>query len=438
MDQLTRRQFLLGIGAGALFTNSRPSWLKNSDEIQLVQRPSHLFPVIQGTTDAYSANFVILAPQADTLRFEVPGISSDDLTLQTVKTPYGHPGTIYRLSVKGLNPSKTYTLKIISSSPLMDERTFSTLSSTKTRPRTVVLSCSADRFHKPQMWARLEAYRPDLIYFLGDIIYADNILSNDPNLGPGRIVQRYFEARQNIDFYYMKRLVPTIAVWDDHDYGANDGDRTNPYREESTWIFKNFYFQEDNSITHLGPGIGTVTRYQGVRNFLFDGRTFKDPVSKYTRRDGEFLGKEQEEWFFDELHSGNEYNILSMGYQWFGDFKGSEAVSASYPESLDRFLKKLRRTNQKFVLMSGNIHFSEISRWNDSRYGNLCEIVSSSIHSLTVPGWDRMNKNPHRIASTWAHNFIGLEGFSIGNRWDLNVHCIGEKTSYFQMSLEDV
>eukprot|EP00808_Paulinella_micropora_P020203 g16826.t1 len=71
-----------------------------------------------------------------------------------------------------------------------------------------------------------------LLVWLGDIIY------NEPNplyalfsvpIAPDHMQQRWLEARE-VDEYkkLLERNIPILGVWDDHDYGQNDGGKDHP------------------------------------------------------------------------------------------------------------------------------------------------------------------------------------------------------------------
>lgn len=46
-----------------------------------------------------------------------------------------------------------------------------------------------------------------------------------------------------------------LAIWDDHDYGQNDGNKHYPYREESQQIFLDFMDEPKYSTRRRQEGI---------------------------------------------------------------------------------------------------------------------------------------------------------------------------------------
>ena len=73
----------------------------------------------------------------------------------------------------------------------------------------------------------------DLFLMIGDNVYGD---SEDKDLKELR--SAYESQRQN--FEIMNLNFPFEAIWDDHDYGMNDGGVEYPHKEESKELFLNF------------------------------------------------------------------------------------------------------------------------------------------------------------------------------------------------------
>ena len=72
---------------------------------------------------------------------------------------------------------------------------------------------------------------PDLFLWLGDNIYADAE-------SPLAIADEYRRQREVRRTLSVTRSVPQLAIWDDHDFGYNNGDGTSPFRAESLAVFK--------------------------------------------------------------------------------------------------------------------------------------------------------------------------------------------------------
>ena len=77
-------------------------------------------------------------------------------------------------------------------------------------------------------------WNPDLFVYLGDNIYGD---TSDMQL----LEAKYAKLAANRDFQALRAAMPTIATWDDHDYGENDAGKEFPLKAESKDIFLKFW-----------------------------------------------------------------------------------------------------------------------------------------------------------------------------------------------------
>ncbi len=83
-------------------------------------------------------------------------------------------------------------------------------------------SCQTQDEPLPILRTVLE-WEPELFIYLGDNIYGD---TNDMAV----LEAKYAKLGAKKDFAALRANVPTIATWDDHDYGANDAGKDYPFR----------------------------------------------------------------------------------------------------------------------------------------------------------------------------------------------------------------
>ena len=97
-----------------------------------------------------------------------------------------------------------------------------------TRLRVGVASCADQR--KPQpIWDAVLAEPPDFFVFAGDNVYA----SEQP-FDVATLRAAYMELAAKPNFARVRTTVPHLAVWDDHDYGVNDGGAEFPHKQALT------------------------------------------------------------------------------------------------------------------------------------------------------------------------------------------------------------
>jgi alkaline phosphatase D len=56
---------------------------------------------------------------------------------------------------------------------------------------------------------------------------------------------------ESIDYSKFIKSTPVIGMWDDHDYGANNGDRSFPKKKQVRDIFLDFINEPKNSSRYL-------------------------------------------------------------------------------------------------------------------------------------------------------------------------------------------
>ncbi|KAF0694929.1 Aste57867_14208 [Aphanomyces stellatus] len=259
-------------------------------------------------------------------------------------------------------------------------------------------SCNDQAKHQ-MLWPTITAQDPQLWLWLGDNIYGDVRVWDRTTLTKGvfrnaspEILRAKYETQLNHpDYKVFRERFPTIGIWDDHDYGINDGCKTYPYRKESQQLFLDFLDEPANSPRRQQEGIYTSYEYgtgdQRVKFILLDNRYHKDP---YGTKDGDFLGSAQWTWLEEELRSSTStFNVIAVGIQvlpgdrWYniGENWGR------FPGARTRLLDLVQTSHASgVILLSGDIHFAEINQVQCGDY-KLTEISSSGM----THAWKVMN-----------------------------------------------
>ena len=92
-----------------------------------------------------------------------------------------------------------------------------------------------------------------------------------------------------------------------------------------------------------------------------------------------------------------------------------ESYSGEHPVQFAALKKQLKQIPSKVIFISGDVHFSEVSRIESEAFGYpTYEFTSSSIHSQKVPGAPGIIKNPRRVASAGKNNYLLVSSESEG------------------------
>lgn len=410
---LSRRQFLGAMaGTGLAHVATRAgARTATPDSFLYAQEQKRGFSILQGMTDETSSQFNALLPKSGQWKIEV--VAQDNtsqifpLTIDVIDRDYSEYA-VHKIVVEGLALGRDYLLRIWDMrGGLADEREFQALDLSPRAVRFALISCLLDLFHRDDIWAQLDRQDPEMVFFLGDNVYADR--TSWVHKGPAdarQLWERYVLTRNRVAFYYQRNLRPTLAIWDDHDYGTDNGTRAFAFKDESKMVFDAFFSQDERASLIAGPGIAKRFTAFGADFYLFDNRSFRDVGGS---PGGRMLGASQEKWFFSGL-SGRP-SFLYSGSQYFGAYTGRESFEGQYPDNFARFLARLKEADGVYAFGSGDVHFSEMMDVEKDKLGYASfEIVSSSMHSYTFPGHELRYRNSRRRTSTSAHNFVIFEG----------------------------
>jgi len=369
-------------------------------------------PIMQSVTGPQQTRFVIQIPRDD-WRFYI----REDKTLIHLPAQVAvHPGSKHRealLEAFGLQTGKSYELIVLNEDgDLADRRSFQTLDLSKRRARIAVASCMDDRYQTEQalMWKQLVAQRPDAIFLIGDNVYVDRGRLT-PNVDPEFIWRRYAETRGSLSLFVANPLIPVMAVWDDHDFGKNDGDRTWRFKKEAEAVFYNFFAQlNPMGEFERGPGVSSWWTAFGVHFAFLDDRSFRSP-NRADLEDQTHFGVEQEQWLSEKLKVAKRPVFLISGDQFFGGYHAFESFEGSHPKRFAAQLEEWKKVKTPLVFLSGDRHLSEILKVPAERLGYpTFELTSSAIHAKVFKDALERSPAPQRVwAVAGQHNYLLLE-----------------------------
>lgn len=400
---LNRRQFLLKtaqISAGvSVLPIAQNSFSEALEANALAAQP---FSMVQGVTTESQTQITIDVPEDMQISYRL----FDPLTLishepsQVRITPLSVvPWSVHYVQFTGLMPEQNYLLQLFDKDmKMIDERELKTLDLSKRQPKIGFVSCARDSIENFKIWSKVVAAQPDLLIFMGDNVYGD--MHVDP--GPTNLIRRYIEARSRIFFYRSKKLIPVVAIWDDHDFGQNNADGDYQHKESSLKTFKTFYPRDTiEGIYAHGPGVAGSLRAFGLQFLMLDGRYFRSNKKAANRM---LFGAEQTNWAFSQIESFDGPTWLIMGNQFFGAFNHRESFEGVFQRDFSNFIERLRATKKLAFFAGGDVHHSETMNIEPEilDYPTF-ELTASSIHSISSPF---IRRNDRRRKSTTSKNFV--------------------------------
>lgn len=212
-------------------------------------------------------------------------------------------------------------------------------------------SCNKQK-RSQDFWKTISATKPDVWFSLGDNIYADT--KNK------KIFSNKYQQLLESPYQYFRQQIPIEGIWDDHDYGDNNGGKNFSFKETSQELFLDFMNVSKQDIRWNRPGIYYSKSWQvqgkTIKAYFLDCRYFKDRPHKFG---SDILGDEQWGWLEDEIHTTpGDINIFVSP---FGVLENKLYVT----EDWDDFMyakRKLIGLLEKYPLpglffLSGDKHF---------------------------------------------------------------------------------
>lgn len=396
-----------------------------------VAQPFIVSGPIVGHVDMRGASIAVqIGYLKETGRTEVAVRYTDVVSKKTYTTPpayHGYPGNggCMTFTLDSVEPGRTYTYEILVGGEVLDVPVPTRFTS---RPifryrgndwPTVNLAFGSCHYVNEPGYERFDSTgkekgygtetgifdaivkrKPDAMIWLGD-----NVYMRDADWGSrAGILKRYSHTRAHARTRELFATVPNYAIWDDHDYGPNDADRSYVLKDDALDVFKLFW---PNPSFGVGgkPGITSSFELADVQVFLLDDRYYRFSNDRHDQPKS-ILGDHQVDWLIDALSSSRAtFKIVAVGSQFLSDNKRREGFERS-PEERQKIIDLITRNNIPGVMfLSGDVHFAELSKLEREGTYPIYEITSSPLSagvnsspiyrasSLNVPGTEYVGHN---------------------------------------------
>jgi alkaline phosphatase D len=209
--------------------------------------------------------------------------------------------------------------------------------------------------------------------------------------------QRAFEPLQE-----LLTATAHIAIWDDHDYGPNDGNASYPLKGETLKLFQRYWPNPAFGLPDV-PGTFGVARYGDVLFFLLDDRYYRSPNRWPDGPDKTMFGTRQLEWLKQSLLSAprETLKIVAGGSQlWNREhrFEGWHHFAAERNAFAEWIVAQ---KIEGLVFLSGDRHFSELLRVERPGAYPIHEFTSSPLTSRPPAKIDDAERdNPDVVPGT--------------------------------------
>jgi alkaline phosphatase D len=290
--------------------------------------------------------------------------------------------------------------------------------------RIAVASCCNQNQPQP-IWDAVMAEAPDHMVFAGDNVYA----SRQP-FDIAALRAAYTQQAQVANFRRLRQQVAHSAIWDDHDYGLNDGGADFMHRQASKDAFLDFWAVPLDDERRTRPGLHharflEVAGGRRVQIIVLDTRWWRSALKPTDQRDAPgkerylpdpdpsktMLGEDQWRWLEGRLRAPADAHLIVSSIQVLAEGHGYERWG-NLPLERDRFLRTIRQSGARgAVIVSGDRHIGALYREaNADHQAALWEMTSSGV---THP-WATANEpGPNRVGPLVRETHYGLVSFDL-------------------------
>ena len=307
-------------------------------------------------------------------------------------------------------------------------------------------SCN-DQNRSQNFWNKIENISPHLFIFMGDNVYSKN---KDASLEG--VALAYESLKTNEYYRRFIKNIKHISIWDDHDYGLNDGGKDYIFKNQSKKLFLDFFNIPSSDERYYRDGLykdfNLIYENKIVQIIILDTRFFKsdfsltDQIGKKGKEryvpnydeDNTILGKKQWKWLSEKLKKEVDLRIIVSSFQVLPDDHGWEKWGNFPLEKRKLFLNLMRTEKIKTVILSGDRH---IGAFYSKKINNEQEIIEVTSSSLNKPlNFRVLEKDSLQIGNIvtqanfgllkidWNNNDLLIELISSDEKNTLNIPII--------------
>ena len=265
------------------------------------------------------------------------------------------------------------------------------------------------------IWEQVKKQKPNLFIMLGDNVYGDTY-GNIDNLNNAYQKQKLVLEKFKLNF-------PFLVIWDDHDFGKNDGGNEYIFKNSSKQLFLKFWKIPEDDIRHQRDGLYfekiLYFKHGTVQILILDTRYFRSSLLKNQKVDkngiGHYLpdydlkktmlGKIQWKWLIKALEREVDVRIIGTSIQLLTEGHGWEHWG-NFPHQRKKLLNLLAKTSKnKAIVISGDRHLGGIYKLISRNGATIYEITSSS---MNMPSRIQHENGPLRIGDIYTRENFGI------------------------------
>ena len=263
-------------------------------------------------------------------------------------------------------------------------------------------SCLDQDYPQP-IWQSIKKENLNYFIFLGDNVYGDT------RYGSLRKMKSAYDKQKKVLPDFLNDI-SIFSIWDDHDFGINDGGADYRFKRQAQELYLDFWeiAKEDDRSNRDGIYFSKDEIFFDKKfKFIFlDTRFFRSKLkgkkSNYIENiepDATILGDTQWMWFKNELKSDFDFLFIFSSIQIIAKDHRFEKWS-NFPNERAKLFELIEQFNDKTILFSGDRHRAGIYKKN-----GIIEITSSSMNK---PGSSFNETDNYLIGKTYPQENYGF------------------------------
>ena len=373
-----------------------------------------------GDVTATTAKFWLRAVRPGKLSVKVKDGSTGKTVFQGEAQATEGNDLVVVLQANGLQPFTEYVADFSDGSGPVgrDNNRFRTSPSKNQKARFSVGFGGGARYNPPKerIWKTIAGRSPQAFLFLGDNLYQDKPTH--------RNLQRvyYYRRQMRPEFVELSATTACYAIWDDHDFGANDVsgglDPFKPAWKVPVWKV----FKENWPNPYFGggakqPGCWFDFSIGDVDFFMTDGRYYRD------FKKGTMLGPAQKKWLKEKLRASKAtFKVIASGTLWTETAdKGGKDSWWGVPEEREEIFSLIDEEKiGGVILLSADRHRTDVYEIKRPNGYTLYEFETSKLTNNHTHG-----TKSQALFSYNKGNFFGLLDFDLTKKDpEMTFRCI--------------
>jgi alkaline phosphatase D len=207
-----------------------------------------------------------------------------------------------------------------------------------------------------RIFEKIYDQKPNFMVWGGDNIYLREV---DWFTKTG-INHRYTHFKSQKELQPLWANVHHYAIWDDHDFGPNDSDRTFWGKNMTLESFKNFWGNQNYIFEN--EGVTGSFMWEDVQFFLTDNRYFR-ASNNLLDENKDFFGEKQLKWLIEALATSTApFKFVIVGGQVVNPAPVFENM-ATFPGERQRLLAEIEKNKISGVIfITGDRHHTNLQK----------------------------------------------------------------------------